>query len=385
MRSAAGTFPLSYSETLQSSRTADASALRTGLGSPSFVGFDVYRLPSGSLVSQHRPERTPPGVVDGLCHLRPAESGCVHIADDDQSVFSGNPRRLLMKIVTAGVGDLSSDRSRPLSAAGSLRPGKRRLALSVVTQRRDFLSGAQRRERGKAKVDADLVVACRKVISDFALEADVPASTGILHEAPGPELALGLAVPPEAVAPLQVDRSVAVNPDGAGDERRPSECALGAEARTKARAFPVLVARLGELSAYRAHCIGVQPEVGGSASAEFDQVECSWPPAVQAGAASALGFPLGGAAKVPDLIGRNSKPAEVLPGSSVLDAELEGKDAHGGPLAASISLRSRSRGAVARSAASPFLAQQSYPFNFRSNQGARFLRRLNPTVSAREI
>ena len=385
MRSAAGTFPLSYSETLQSSRTADASALRTGLGSPSFVGFDVYRLPSGSLVSQHSSERTPPGIVDGLCHLRLAESGCVHIADDDQSIFSGNSRRLLMEIVAAGVSDLGSDRSRPLSAAGSLRPGKVRLVLPVVTQRQNLFSGAQRRERGKAKVDADLVVSCRKVISDFALEANVPASTGILHEAAGSELSIDPAVLPEAISTLKIDRSVAVNSDGAGDKRHPSECAFGAEAGSKARAFPVLVARLGELAAYRAHCIGVQPEVGGSASAELDQVECSGPPAVQAGAASALGFPLGGAAKVPDLIGRNGKPAEVLPGSSVLDAELEGKDAHGGPVAGSCSLRSRSRGAVARSAASPFLAQQSYPFNFRSNQGARFLRRLNPTVSAREI
>lgn len=122
-----------------------------------------------------------------------------------------------------------------------------------------------------------------------------------------------------------------------------------------------------------------------TASAELDQVECSGPPAVQAGAASALGFPLGGAAKVPDLIGRNGKPAEVLPGSSVLDAELEGKDAHGGPVAGSCSLRSRSRGAVARSAASPFLAQQSYPFNFRSTHGARIIRRLNATVSCAKI
>src|SRR5215213_4636089 len=101
-RTAVRTGPASYSKICDTSRPRQrkASARRTDLGTVSFVSFDIHRLPSGSFVPQHVPERRPTSVQDGLSHLGFRKLGRAHVADNDQTIFTSNPRGFHMKVVT---------------------------------------------------------------------------------------------------------------------------------------------------------------------------------------------------------------------------------------------------------------------------------------------
>lgn len=371
MQSAAGTFPLPFSESLEPFRTPEASALGTGLGSPSFIGLDIHCLPSGSLVPQHVPECAPAGIVDGLRHLRSCQSRRTHVSDNDQSVFFGNPRRLFVKVVPARIGNLRLNRACPLLSTSPLRTSKRGLMFAVVTQRRNLAAVAERRERLETEINPHITVSGREVVGDATLEADVPAPTCILGETSAEEFTIDLAVLPEAIYPLEVDSRVTVNAHGALDERYPADSALRSEAGPKTRALALGVAGRRELPTDGLNGVGVNAEISGGAGAELDQIECGRPAAHRSSAPSPLGFSLGGAAEVPDLIACDGMTVEMLSGRRVLDAKFEGQDTHFGSAAGYDSCRSRGRRALARSTASPFLSSTSKKFNFCSNSKER--------------
>jgi hypothetical protein len=86
------------------------------------------------------------------------------------------------------------------------------------------------------------------------------------------------------------------------NKRHPTQSAFrttgGAESRTSVFSIP----RHGKLPAYALHCITVQPEFSGGASAELDQVECRWPSNTKVAATTTFGLALDLGAIVPDIV-----------------------------------------------------------------------------------
>lgn len=125
---------MSYSKRAHTFRTAggDFPAARARLGSPSFVGFKEHGPVPTGFVTELRPQHTPARIQDGLRHLGFCELGRADIAYDDQGVFAGYPRRRLVKLMFARVGDLGMDRADAalvpgaVAATSSLTAGDRR-------------------------------------------------------------------------------------------------------------------------------------------------------------------------------------------------------------------------------------------------------------------
>lgn len=319
-----------HSETFQPFRAAEASALGTGLRGPSFVGFDIHRLPSGSLVPQHVPERGPARVQNGLRHSGFRKLRRVHISDDDQSIGVRQPFAGDVKVMFSRIGDLRLNGAGDLLPTGALGFPECAFVLPVVPQRRDFGSVAASGERFEPEVYTDLAIANRKIVGNLALEADIPASARVLNERAGTEDAFDAAMLPETETALEVDCGVPVDLNGARDKGYPAECALGPEAGTKARASAVKVARCGKLAADGLHGIAMQAEFGGASGAELDKVKGRRPSDIHAAFAPPFGFALRGDAEIPDLIACDSMASEMLAGDGILDSEFERENAHFG-------------------------------------------------------
>lgn len=279
-------------------------------------------MPAGlvaELVAQHRPAR----IQNGLRHSGLSDLGRADIADDDQFVLASDLRRPFVKMVLARIRDLGVDRLDAALVARALRNRKRGLVLAVVTERWHLRAVAQRRNVFQAEIYPDFTIAGREIVGDFALEADVPAPTRILHERSGLECAFDLARVPEIELALEVDAVRAPDLHGARDKRHPAKSALRATACAEARAAPVQIARCDELAADRLDSIRVQAEFCGAAGRQLDQVERRRPADILACLASGLCLTLRGDAEVPYLIARPSVAVQVLPCRCVLDAVFE--------------------------------------------------------------
>jgi hypothetical protein len=257
-------------------------ARRTGLGTESFVGFDKHGPVPAGLVAEHVSEGGPPRVRHRLGHPGLLQGRRVHVADDDQTVFPNDPSGLFVKVVVPGIGDLGVDSPLPALVAGALGLAKRSLVFPVVLKRRNGLAVAQSGEFLQPEVNPDLPDARSQVVSNFALEGDIPAPASVLDESAGPELAADLPRLPEPEWPLQVGNGVGVEFGCAGNKRNPCQSALGAKAGAKPRANPVLVSGLHEAAANGAHSIGVQAKLSGAARSQLDQLEGRRPPDVEA-------------------------------------------------------------------------------------------------------
>jgi len=320
-----GTIPTSYSETFRPSRAADASAFGTGLGTPSFVGFNIHRLPSGSLVSQHMPECAPARVQDGLGHPGTSELSSIHIADDDQTVFLRQLGAGNVKMMTPRIGDLGMDRADAALVSCALSLGKRDFVSTIMLQRRDFGPVAARGERLETEVNTHLAVAGEKIVFDFTLKGDVPAPACILNKGSGLERAFDLPRLPEPKAALEVGHSVAIDAHGTRDEWNPAERSFGSEAGAKARTLALGIPRRGKLSADRLNGIGMQPEQRAASGTQFDQVIGGRPAGVPSALAAAFSLALRRGAEIPDPIAGLGVIIKVLSGRRILDPIFEGK------------------------------------------------------------
>lgn len=316
---------MSYSERAHTFRTAvgDFPAARARSGSPSFVGFDVNSSVPAGFVAELRTQHSPARVQDGLRHLGFREFGRADIADDDQSVFADKPRRRLVNLVFARVGDLGVDRADAALVSGPLRNGKRGLVLAVVAKRRDGRAITQRGECLKTQIDADAPVAGRQIVRDLALENHEPSPARILGKAPGFDALGKVARFPEPEPALEVSHLQPVDLDGARDKRHPAEGALWAEAGAKARTLALGVARRSELAADGLNGVRVQPEQRATAGAELDQVEGTRPFDNAACFPAGFSLALSGNAEVPNLIGRIAMPGKVFASGCVLDTVFE--------------------------------------------------------------
>lgn len=82
--------PFSYTQTLSAFRTAQASALRTGLSRVSFIHFNVPCAIRNRLVRKHLFEGMPANIGYGFTHPRFLKAGTVDAANDNQVIFGNN-------------------------------------------------------------------------------------------------------------------------------------------------------------------------------------------------------------------------------------------------------------------------------------------------------
>jgi hypothetical protein len=381
-RAAVAAFPAPHSKRAHTFRTAGGNgpAARARLGSVSLVSLDIHRLPSGSLVPQHVPERGPARIQNGFRHSGFSEPSRVHIADDDQRVFPRHLRAGDVEMMFPRVGDLRRYRACALLVSGALCLAEGAFVLAIVTERRDCLPVAARRQGLQPKIDTDLAIPGRKIVGDLTLKGDIPSSASVLNEGAGLESAFDLSRLPEIEPALEVDGGVTVDLHCARDERYPAERTLCPEAGAKARASAVKVSRCGKLAADGLNGIGMQSEIGGASGAEFDQVEGGRPADAHATLAPPLGLALRGNTEVPDLIAGDGVASEVLASDGILDAVSKCENAHFGSvllLSGPIKSASLDCRPVARSR---FVSLQIPNIN----QRTRFLPGLNAGVSARE-
>lgn len=319
--------PVSYAQPFQPFRAAPCFTRRTGLGSPSFIDLNKSRpVPSG-FVSELRSQYSPACVEHGFRHPCFGELGRADIADYDQGVFAGKPRRRLVKLVFARVGNLGVDRTSAALVSGPLRNGKRDLVFSIMTQSRDGRAIAQRGERLKPQVDANTPIASRKIVGNFALENYIPAPARILRKASRFEtVERDLARFPEPEFALEISHLRPVYLDSARNKWHPAEGALGAKTRAEARTFALGITRCNKLSANGRNGIGMNAEKPTRSAAETYQVEGAWPSCRAPSLPARFGLPLNLTAVIPDLIGCIGMANEVLTRRSVFDSVFIAKD-----------------------------------------------------------
>lgn len=326
MRTALRTFPAPHSETCDTFRAAEASALRTGSGSVSLVNLDIHGLPSGKFIPQHMPEHRPAGVGNGFCHPCLFELGGVHIADSDQTVFSRQFGTGDVKMMTASIGDLGMDSLGAPTVAGPLSDSELLFVLPVVAKSGDFLPVAACGERLEAEVDTNLAIACDEVIFDLALEGDIPPPASVLDEGAGLERPIDLARLPETEPALEINDGITINLECARDERNPAKRTFGAKAGSKTWAAAVDIARSNELTANRLRRVGVQSEFGSASRCQLDQIKCSRPASSHSSFTAPLSLSLGSDAKIPNLIAGDREFFELPARRSVFDAEFSRED-----------------------------------------------------------
>ena len=317
-----------YSETCDTFRAADCTAVRTGSGSVSFVGFDVAgSVPSG-FVFEHGTERGPASIKHGFCHPRLSQFGRAHIADNDQFVFASDPRGLLVKVVATSVGDLGVDRADAALVSGPLRNGKLCLVSAVVLEGGDAGAICADGERLDAKVNADTAFASRQIVGHVALETDVPSTTGVLIKTTGFERSGDISRLPEVKVSSEIGAARAVDLHCSLNKRYPTKSPIGATTCTPSQMSTIGVAFDGILTANGLHSVGVQPEHGGASSAQPNQVESSWPSSHAPSFPSGFGFTLDLVAIVPYLIACEGVSHEMASRRCVFNAVFDCND-HG--------------------------------------------------------
>ena len=319
-RSAVRTFPAPYSQTCDTFRATEATALRAGYGSVSFVGLDVYGpVPSGfvaELCTQRRPAR----IRDGLRHLRSLELSGADIADNDQRIFSGDFGRPLMQMVTPRVRDLGMDRARTTLVVRALSHSQRRLVLPIVLQGGNSRAVAACRERLEAEVDADRSIANRPILRNFALKCRVPAAAGILYEGARPNLTFDRTREPKPILTTQISYFVAANSHRSRDERYPPKSAARTAACPEAGMISHGIARMNEPATRGIHCVGVQPKYCRTSSAQPDQIEFARKARRNASFPLSLSLTLDIAAIIPHLIHRTGVSCQRPGCPSIFDA-----------------------------------------------------------------
>jgi hypothetical protein len=307
-RPAIRTLPMSYSKTRDTSRPRlrQRAACRTGLGTPSFVGFDKHRLPSGKFVSQHGSERRPARVQDGFRHLGFGKLGGVHIADNDCLVLPRNLGGLHVKMVTPRVCDFGVDGFSSLHIPRALGGGKSGFILPVVTHGRNSVAVAERSQFFQAQINADLSAPGRETVLHFACEGHIPTPARVLDKSAGFNITLNRTAVPIAVGTLQVGYCTIAQLHSTWNDCYPAQRAFRPEAGAEPWTNPVLVARLHKLPNSLCHRVAVQAEHRTASNGELHQIEGAQPLGTPP-----LRLPLCSYAEIPDLIASYSMAAKV--------------------------------------------------------------------------
>jgi len=290
--------PLSYSQPFLTFRATERTALRTGYGSKSLVGFNKNSVVPAGLVAKLSSERRPTGVRDGFCHLRLPKLGSVRIADDDQFILTGNLGGLLMQMVPPGVGDLGMDGFDTTLIPGPLSGRQSAFVFSVVLERRNGLTVAERRKGLQAQIYTDCPFAGRKMFFNLALERHKPASASVLHKCAGLDLASRLARLPEAECLAIPFYGAAADPQETTLERYPAQRSPTPAAGAKLGRSAGLASRRCELPANLSCRIGAYPEI--CPATQLRQIKMARPARYATSAPIAFSLALGFTAVIPD-------------------------------------------------------------------------------------
>lgn len=338
--------PVSYSERTHTFRTAvgNRPTARARSGSHSFVNFDIDCPPSGGLIPQHMTEHRPSCVQDRFCHLGFGKSDGVHVADNDQSVFTSDPAGLLMEVMVPSIGYFGVDRFDAPPISGTLRGGKSGFVLTIMMQGWNRRTARTCRQSFKPKIDADTAIPGREVIVDFTLECHVPSTARVLDKSTGLKPPGDVSGFPESEWPLEIDGRIVVDPQRAWNKWYPAKGAITTIARTESGAPLPCIPRSRELSANNIHGIGVDIKLCADSDAECSQVYCRWPMHRLPGFIATLSLVLRCNAEIPYLIARDRVLSQTLPTCCVLDAKFEGDKTHLGRwLVRSVSVKSAPR------------------------------------------
>jgi len=310
-RAAVAAFPFSHSEVFQSSRTADASAIGTDLGSQPLTSLLIlHPVPSGFIAELASKER-PAGVEDGFCHPCPDELGGIDVADNDVAIGVHQARRFDMEVMSSGGADFAVNGSGAALAPGALRAGQMSSAFSQVPHVGDLSAVRACDESFETEIEANRSTAPRLGIVDLYLKTEEPAPAGVTRKTPGVNLSFDRATVPEPISSPKVDYRIAADLyRPRGRERHPAERLLP----TPSRAPPMEVTAVYELLANSLDCIAVQAQEGAASGRQLDQIESGWPPFIVS-ARSLLDF----AAVVPHTIGGPRKSSQSLAAGGVFD------------------------------------------------------------------
>lgn len=329
-RPAIGTIPVSYSKHAHTFRTAggNSPAARARLGSPVLGNLDVICAVPAGLVAEHILERRPTGIQDGLRHLGFDQLGRAHIPDNDSGIGTGDLGGCHVQFVFPAVGDFGVNSPNPVPISGSLGAAKRSFVFPIVTGGVNDKAVTAHGQRFQAEIDADMAIAARQIVGNVALEIDVPAPARIFSERARFELAANVSGLPEVELAFEVADIRAVDLGGTRDKRHPPERALRTKAGAKTWAPFVKIAGRDELATDHGDSVRMQAEIGGNANREFAKIETCGPTHLPTGVPTPLRFPLGGYAKVPDLVASDSVSPQVLSCGRVLDTIPEGQHGH---------------------------------------------------------
>lgn len=312
--SAAVTHPFSYSETCDTFRAAARTASRTCSGRSSFVGLNIRRPVLNSFVAEHRSERGPSCVENGLRHSRLRHGFSVHIADNDSLVFQHDLCRLFVQVMLSGVANLRVESSGTLLVASSLRNGELPLVCSKVFRVINLSAIGQRGKRLQPKINANLAHAAVFCFRDLGLQVEIPPAARVLGKRAAADFSVHRTAIPEAIAVLEKYSRVIVDTDGtSGGEGNPPKRFLPAPSGAPS----CLVSGNHELLADCLHGVAVNAEQRSTAGAKLNQIEGARPTFVVT-PRGFLNFP----AVVPNDVYRPSHHGKVLACCRILDPVL---------------------------------------------------------------
>src|SRR5690242_1689451 len=181
MGCSAVTHPAPYSETCDTFRAADRSAVRTGSGSPFLIDLFERRAGRNRLVAQLVSQGRPARVSCGIRHAGSGDAGRVHIAHGDKVKVADKPRRQVMQEVTSRIDDARVNvRSLPF-LSGALRLGKLTGEPLKIARVLNLLAGRKGRQILQAEVDSNRTLnRSRFGFRNLDAEIDVPSPARVL-------------------------------------------------------------------------------------------------------------------------------------------------------------------------------------------------------------
>lgn len=295
-RTTTTTYPLPYSQPFLTLWATACFARRTGYGRKTFVSFFEDTPVLNSFISEHITECRPASVKNGFSHSGSGELACIHIADNDVSVFAHELCRMLMQKMFSCVCYFRMDGFSAFLVIGSLRNSQ---LLFVFSEKSGCLylgSITQGSEFFQAQINTDTWTFTWFLYLNLATEINVPAPSSITAERTGFENSINISGVPEPVISAEVINFGISDPDSTVDKGNPTKIFLiGAPAGTALDS----VTSGDKLPTNGLDSVRMQTQFTGSSSTQFDQVKRLWPIHIQTAFSSAFSLLLSGYAKVP--------------------------------------------------------------------------------------
>src|SRR4029077_556495 len=357
--------PMPYSKTCDTFRATECAAPGAGLGRESLADdFENSSVPQG-FVAELVPEHGPAGIQHGFCHACLCQLGRVHIANDDVTVLTHDPRRMFVQKVFSGILYLGVKRSRSALLAAPLRLHQSCFVLPIKGWHLDLTAIGERREVLQAKVDSDgRPIFCDGFL-DFDIYVKVPASARIFGKARGLDLSIGgngARIPKAIFAAKDYDRAAGLIDfkSACRVKRNPPERA--SLARAPFRTTLGGVARVGKFPCDGAQRIAVNSEFGGSTGHQPHEIKFARP-----SSAPPLRLPLCFAAVVPRIVNRPGHAPQMLGAGLILDTVAVCENHEAGRSSVRADWRSRARQALPRLAASLFVLNLYQQVNLKAS------------------